>query len=459
MARLIKVSYAGLTLGLGGDASITLTDKYTCAYGYTEFNFTATVVVRSATRSTFLAAEAALIAAFRAPDQDLDVELGGTNRHSFAAASGTGFNSRATCEKLGREEDTANSARYRISVTVQLPADLSGRSGRQTSMVSVDAGPNGARTVTIEGTYTAVSGTPTATAVYVSAGTTYCDAVITAVGGTYELLTPVNSGSGIAAAAGFKYDDQNRVLSFRRVYQEVIYRQSLSETDNAAIKRPNLSIERLIPTDDSSSEFNSRPLDRLRVNYSAEIDKNSTTDLVALYTGTIRPLMLAEANLVAGGTVVVTSERYAPDRTGNGISAVMECAADAGAEFFRAVLTAEDFIRPGEEFAPVWSGDPYEVDLYKVPAVHIKTVIRDTVVREGTTIDPRRGIPAFPGFREIEQQRRETRTAEGITGDQIPLEAVTHTFVFRKVNISSTSTSGGGLVSQVRTTPPLGFNS
>ena len=125
MARLIKITYGAVTVGLGGDASITLVDKYRAVYGYTEFALTFECVVRNATRATFLAAEAALVAAYRLPDQDLDVDLAGTNRHSFTVAAGTGFNARATAAKVGGVEDTANSARYACSVTVQLPADLS----------------------------------------------------------------------------------------------------------------------------------------------------------------------------------------------------------------------------------------------------------------------------------------------------------------------------------------------
>jgi len=466
VARLIKISYGGLTVGLGGNASITLTDKFRCASSYTEFSLTFECVVRNATRSTFLTAESALAAAFTQPDGDLDVELGGSDRFAFAHASNTGFNARATCEKVGGPEDTANSSRWRCSVTVQLPADLSGRSGRQTSAVSVDAGPNGVRTVTIDGTYTALSSN-SAVAQYVAAGDTYCSGVLTAIGGTYELLTPHDqSGAGFSStgdlAAGFRYDDQNKVLSFRRVYQEVIYRQSLSETDNAAIKRPSLTVERTTPTNDSDTAFTARPLEALRVTYAAEIDKNESTDLDALYRDTIRPLMLAEANTVAGSTVVVNAENYGLNRTGNGVTATMDVVAELGAEFIRAVLTIEDLFLPGETFADVWSGDPYEVDLYKVPARHFKTVIRDTVMRKGATLDPRRAIPVLQGFREVQQFRRETRGGVGSAADRLGLESVTHSFVFRRVNVSTsagTSSGGGGNVgsTQTRTGPEFGL--
>jgi hypothetical protein len=461
MARLIKIAYAGFTVGLGGDASVTLTDKYRAAYGYTEFSLTFEAVIRSATRATFLAAEAAFVAAFRKPDQDLDVDLGGTNRHTFATADGSGFNARATCEKLGGEEDTANSARYRASVTVQLPADLTGRSGRQTSSVSVEATLSGVRTVTIEGTYTALS-TNSAVAQYVSAGTTYCDSVITAIGGTFELLAPVNTGSGFQAAAGFRYDDQNKVLSFRRVYQEVIYRQSVSDTDVAAIKSPSLVVERVTPPDDSDPDFNTRPLEQLRVVYRAAIDKNASVDLAGLYNSTIRPLMLAEANALAGSTVVVTRENQSLEPTANTLSCVLECLADTGAAFYRATLDVIDYVKEPKEWAPVWSGDPYDVDEYDVPGLHLKTFIRQTASRLGATFDHRLMVPTPSGFVLVDQERQESHRSVGVTGDQIPIQEVIHTFRFRRVNVGGSGGAGGGAGgsaggTQVRTPPPLGF--
>jgi hypothetical protein len=110
------------------------------ALGYTEFSMTFDVVVRNATRSTFLTSEAALYAAFKQPDQKLEVFLGASTRHTFDPAANTGFNSRATIERPPSELNTANSGLYRVSVLVQLPADLSGRDGRQTSTVTVEAG-------------------------------------------------------------------------------------------------------------------------------------------------------------------------------------------------------------------------------------------------------------------------------------------------------------------------------
>ncbi len=208
MARLIKITYGSLAIGLGGNASITLADKYRCAYNYDAFSISFECVVRSATRSTFLTAEAALVAEFRKLDQDLDVELGGTNRHSFAASSNTGFLARPSCEKLGGEEDTANSARYRCTVTVQLPADLSGRDGRRSSVVSVEETPSGRKRASISGEYTALSSN--------SARAQYEASIAAFVSTT---LSDLSLTSTDLVVNTYNYDDQNKILRFSRTYE------------------------------------------------------------------------------------------------------------------------------------------------------------------------------------------------------------------------------------------------
>ena len=435
MARLIKITYASLVIGKDqSDASYTLTGKYSLASSYTEATFTFDVVVSNSTRASFLTSEANLIAAYRKPDQTLEVLLGSTDRHDYDPSSSvnSGFNARASCTKLGSVEDTANSARYRCSVTVQLPADLTGRSGRQSSSVSVDADPSGKRTVTIEGVYTALT-TNSATDQYTSAADTYCSSVLSDVGGTYELLT---------RGGGFAYDDQDKVLRFRRVYREVIYRQGLSGTDVAALKEPRLVITRVTQPNDSAQGFDGVPLVAMRATYSAFVDKNESTDLAGIYSGTIRPLILAEANLVAGGTVVVHRESVDYDRDNNTIACVADLLADVGGTFYQINLDAEDVIQNGVRFVEVWDGDPYACDKYEVPELHIRTITRSTTARTSQRFAPRLGIPDVAGFHEISTRRTERQSSFGIAGDPIPYQVVFHTFVFRRANISGQPTGG-----------------
>ena len=441
MARLIKITY-GSSLIIGKDqtdTSYVLVDRCRIAAGYTEFAITFDVVVRNAIRATFLASEAALIAAIRAPDQKLEVFLGATTRHTFDPAVNTGFSARGTCTIVGNEEATANSARYQCTITVQLPADLSGREGRQTSTVTVEATPAGKRTVVIEGTYTALSSN-SAYAQFVAAAGTYCDGVITAIGGTYNLLS-----SGTGAIGGFSYDDQNKVLRFRRVYEEVFYRESLAGGDHASIKGAQINIDRTSPENRGPSGFNVRPLERLRASYSATIDR-AVTDIAGLYASTVRPLLLAELQNVSGGTVVVVGETPSYVPTENLLRVVLDVACDLGGSFYAASLRTQDYLRHGKILVPVWSDDPYARDLYKGPATHVKTITRFTVAKVGggaggSGVEERFQIPVLAGFEEMEQLRDESREHVGVTNDGFEVAQVTHVFVFEKATLDG---GGGG---------------
>lgn len=439
MARLIKVAYSGLTIGLGGNASITLTDRYRCSYSYPEFNFTAEVVVRSATRSTFLTAEAALIAAWRSPDQDLDVELGGTNRHSFAAASGTGFNARATCEKIG-PEDTANASRYRISVTVQLPADLSGRAGRQSSSVAVDVTPAGKRTITVEGTYTATSSNPTAKAQYEAAVDAYCTDVKTAVGGTYELLT---------RGGGFRYDDQNRVLAFKRVYLEEFFNEGVGALTVEGIKGQSFRVACVTPPAPGDSSVTNSPLLQLRGTYSCWVDASVTTDLRTLYQNTIRPHLKAQMDAASGGTastIVFEAPEY--DHAENRITVTIDAAASTGTGLLTSRMEIEDDIYPGVAFAPVWSGDKFAADVYNVPALHIRTIRRVTVAITGSgAAGPSATAPS--GFVLVRKLGSAYQDSVGTSADKIAITVANEAAFYRKVNATGGSAGGPG-GSQVR---------
>lgn len=430
MSRLLKITYAGLTIGKDqADASYNLTDKIKLGSSYPEFSISFDVVVSNATRSSFLSAEAALIAAYRKPDQALTVVLGSTDRYDYDPSDNTGFNARATCAKVGGLEDTANSARYRCSVTVQLPANLSGRDGRQSSTVTVDANPSEKRTVTIEGAYTALSSN-SASAQYASAVETYCSGVLTAVGGTYNLLPHT-----------YAYDDQNKVLSFKRVYKEVDFAESLSGTDDAAICDQQFVIDRAELPADGDWDKDVQPLQRLTVAYSCWVKKSQTTDLKTLYEATIRPHILAQVQAVTTGTVVVVNERPSFDLAEHRIACAMELAASVGGQFIQADIEVSDEQSLGVVLVPVWDGLPFSRDRYDVPQTHVKTIDRVVtwIGEPGTST-----TPAVNRFVLVGRGTRVRRTRVGRPSDFIKLTSVREVFRFEKADVQQVGAAGGG---------------
>src|SRR3990172_3654784 len=77
----------------------------------------------------------AVEADLRKPDQRLRLLSGSNTFLDFNPSDNTGFNIRAEISKAGDkpEMDTNISRAYSVRITGNLPADLSGRNGRQTS--------------------------------------------------------------------------------------------------------------------------------------------------------------------------------------------------------------------------------------------------------------------------------------------------------------------------------------
>lgn len=425
MARLLKITYAGLTIGKDqADASYNLTGKYSIHETYEAFAIEFEVHVANAVRADFLTAEAALRAAYRKRDQALTVVLGATNRHAFDPATNTGFLAKATCRKTGSRRDTANAATYRCSVVVRLPADLAGRDGRRDGKVLVDRTPANRRRVTIAGEYTALNAN-SAREQYEAAIATWQTSVLDDLGGTYEITSQ-----------RYDYDEQDKELSFSRVLEEVIRPQGVGTTNVAALVSPRLIIRKQTRQLEGAPGLNVRPLVGIAVDYETWVDKDVTTDLVALYASTIRPLILSEVYTIASlGSAAIVREQPSYDLADNRIAVSMDLQVDPGAQFYQGRIVVRDAIRHGVVLLPVWDEDPYARDGYQGPATHVKTYTRTTIGKPGAA-DGRLGVPPrLTGFVELEQLRDVDRFDMGVVGDTIPLEAVVHTFVFERANV------------------------
>lgn len=431
MARLLKIVYGSLTLGKDqADASYHLTGKYQISEDDETFAVTFEVVVSHATRSTFLTAEATLRTAYTTRDQTLTVTLGSTNRHNYVPGSNTGFLARPSLQKIGGKQDTANSARYRCTVSVRLPFSLSGRSGRRNGNVLVDETPSGRKRVAISGEYTALSSN-SAREQYEEAIATWQTTVLADLGTVFDLATNT-----------YDYDEQDKVLRFRRVLVESLINQAVGTTDVASLRDPKLIIRRQQIALQAAPGMSVRPPVTLLVQYDTWVDEAVTTDLPSLYTGTIRPFILSEVYAIAGsGGAAVVRDEPSFDRTDNRISVSMDVQVDQGGQFYQARVVISDRIAHGIVLVPVWSEDPYDRDAYQGPATHVKVVRRTTVGRPGVAVG-RAGVPALQGFVELEQLRDEDRFDLGTVGDTIALEAVVASWVFTRANVEGLTEPG-----------------
>ncbi len=314
ITRDLSVVYGGFTVG--GSSDYHLDGLFQLSEEYERFRFEADVTIISApgtTEAQFATACANLEDAFRKPHQAFSITNNGQSWYSASPASNTGLLNRASIEKRGDTDgpDSGRSRKYRIRVEGQLPADLTGYSGRRSATIDVSYNTENRRVVTIGGTYTALSGNG-AKAQYEASYGAFVTAVLSTWGGTYNLTDRRVS-----------VDDQDKVLTFNHVYTEILLNEQVGALDHASVTRQvmavtisetgpgdspvNLPVLAEVGAPFVSSGAVVRP-QRVEVSVSVSVDAQVTTDLDNLWTTVIKPWMIAHATAVAGGGFAAIEE-------------------------------------------------------------------------------------------------------------------------------------------------------
>lgn len=339
VTRLLSVVYGSLTIG--GTSDYHIDGPWRLNKVYERFSFSCEVVLAAdsnTNEAAFLAWCTAVETAFRKPRQKLEIFINGSTYFSadpVAGASGnTGFDQFATCDKIGDETtDSGRSRRYRVTVEGTLPADLSGVSGRRRADITMDFAPSRRGTVTIEGEYTAL-GASDALAVYNAGVATFATSVLAGITGTFELVSEK-----------YKRNDTDKTLTFTRVYRELLLNQSIGVLNNPAIVEQviTVTVRQLAPGDSpigtpiiaevgdlyTDGEV-ARPI-RIELTAAMSIDKTVTTDMTALWNGTIKPWLIQHAMTVAGTAFMAIEEiSRIPTHTDNTIAASLRALAIAG---------------------------------------------------------------------------------------------------------------------------------
>lgn len=426
MARTFEIVYGSYTIGNNGTSSdVRLDGKVSFEQSYTEVTVSFEVIVLSSSVSAFHTARTALVNAYTTPDQALELEVGGADRWAFTQAGNTGFNAQPSIEELDGVESTDRSARFRCSVTMGRPATLTGKDGRQSSSVSVAEDAAGYRTVTIAGTYTALSGNG-ARAQYAASIDTYVAAV--------KLALSVSEWDLVGTPSA-DTDDNDKVLVFSRTYAEVRREQGVGVTNVDGLINPQLRIRQRDTATNATTELGqSEPLRTLTVTYAATVHKDTSTNVPEFYESTIRPKIIEELEALGGGGVIVQSEDVDYGLTGNDVAVDMVVQVDSGSGLYAARIVVEDFTISGEVRYPIWNGDPYSRDVYDGLGLWTRTVTKTVLRRVGTgasLVDD----PSGELFRlNWTRNRRETFTFGRATETQLELEAVEVTQELERVN-------------------------
>jgi hypothetical protein len=356
---------------VAGPSNFSHHDKYKFKSSYKTRTYTFDVVFTGATSyANFLIYCTQAEAAFRTPRQRFRVSFSGTLFDDLnpAAASGgnTGFHQEPEIEKLGDDFDTSRSRGWRVTVAIQLPADLAGQSGRQDSSIRVDYDAARRRLITISGRYTAL-GVNNARAQYLASIGAYQSAIQSYVAGgdgsVYELIQEDATS-----------DDIDKYLDFSRKYEELIYDQSGSGRDDAAIKigRYNYTRQQIGPGD---SEPATRRLEIITVEFECWIDKTVTTDLDGYWNSTIKGYLIAQAkSRFALGQMAIVDLQYKTEAATNRIFGHLGIQAQGSDSnnLIQSRYTTKIQINNGKVIIRVWDGNIWSGHVYKGPATKLR---------------------------------------------------------------------------------------
>ena len=439
MAKEYSLAYGGVTLG-GASADYHIDGPFTydeagADGGKLLGHISCEVIVVASPQygeAGFAAACAALEAAFTKPRQDMVLTLGSTTLKTWSHSSNTGFNARPRIEKIGSPEDTGRSRRYRVSVEVDLPADLAGQSGRRESSIEINYDPSRIRTITISGKYTAL-GASSARAQYESASPTYFTSVISGLtgGGTFEIIDETVTN-----------DDANKTADFKIVYRELIYNQTSSALDSTTIVKHTVTFAKIQPSADSSMKT-VKALSKVVATYSAHVNKTVSTDLLELWNNTLKGYVVAQFNSIFLPSVSgISSNSPTIDKTNNTISCTLEFTAlFQGDDYVASEITEEMREQPGFLFTGSYGGNPVGMHVDVAWHTILRITNRHDILRGSTSafdnaaITPPSSTPGPDGnWYLIDFNVKSRKIYVGIPGDpQIPLTEYNYTIVERYV--------------------------
>jgi hypothetical protein len=344
------------------------------------FEATFDVLIRGTSDATFATNCAEMESEFSKRRQLLLVQMNSQTVGTYNPADGTntGLNSYARIDKVGTPgADTDRSRLYTVTVGCELPA--TDTSGRRDSSLTVEYDPAQGRTVTIAGTWTALT-TLNATAQYAAQIAAFCTSALSALlpAGTFELVSQRT-----------ERDDQDKTLKFSRVFREIYIAQPSGALDNASIVEPKLMFARSKDQPGDSGGGKVKRLEAIHGRFECWLDKTVSTDLATLYTGTILPYMKSElASRFQPVQFAIVSERpsFTPYTNQFAVEIEFACSIDP-TDVIESALTSMIIENSGVVLTGAWSGGLF--DKYVDQGHGTKRRIGKRIVRVLGTLGPK----------------------------------------------------------------------
>lgn len=310
-----------------------------------------TLVVTASSAANLITASNAVIDQFRTPRQDLLVKRGGSNELDLRPSTNSAFDTLPDAVKVGDPFDTGRSQKIAVSIRFGLPANKASLAGRRESNVSVEYDSSRRRTVSIDGVYTAISGS-NALAIYSGAIDAWATSVLAALGGTYKLVGPES----------LRYFETVKEISFARTYQELL-RDLLGEDAGATVDTTadvadqilTIAVRKIGPGDSPNAAGPVLRLAEVSVSYSAAVPAgpdalDTVRDAVLAYLDAQVQLAIPDA---VGLALIESTPDLNYDESRIQINQTWHAALSAGwSEYMRTERTTYE---SGVTLRPLWS--------------------------------------------------------------------------------------------------------
>ena len=225
---------AGFTFSWGGSGDIAILGKHTLRIGEDDFAFEAAFEASPATYSGSAGAHDGQFATglatahgYIGKNKAFTFKKGSSTLLTFDPSANTGFLTHAS---VANTSDPHNTGRYqirRITVTGQKPAIADSRAGRREAALAISRKPDGLRAVKFTGVWTAITTPLAALASYDASIATWVATWL----GTSNVLAPATNCFWVKTSeTPLVLDEQNKLLTFERFYEERFYSSTPSDS-------------------------------------------------------------------------------------------------------------------------------------------------------------------------------------------------------------------------------------
>lgn len=293
--RTLKIEYGSFTVGAGTEYEIH--NKYTQDGNSEMASFSFDVVISRNTQAAFSSATAELEAAFRLPRQGFTITNGTSVIKNLRDTPGQsnqtfGYNADPNFQKMGEDEDSGLTRKYRCMVSYERPADQPGRAGRRTAAIEVNFEPGRRKVLTVTGRFTSLEGA-SAYSIYISNSPAYFASLQSSLGGTWET---------VANSERVTTDDTDRNADFQIVFEQLRFNQAQGVVDHPVLKMVRYSFVQSDPAPGDSPAGGAVRLQQIQATIKAWVDLDQIAGDVAqaiesLWRDTLIPYM---TNVIKG---------------------------------------------------------------------------------------------------------------------------------------------------------------